>query len=72
MPNFLVTNVRSIAPKLDEFQCVLKHNDVSIACLTESWLNDSILTNVIDKFQVTYHTDVIGMMVGVVVVLCVM
>jgi len=54
----LVTNVRSIAPKLDEFQCVLKHNDVSIACLTESWLNDSILTNVIDiPGYVSYRRD---------------
>ena len=40
MPNILVTNIRSIGQKLDELFCVIRNNNVHIACITETWLND--------------------------------
>jgi len=32
----------------DEIECVIKHNSVHVACLTESWLTDSISTDIIN------------------------
>ena len=42
MPNILVTNARSIVQKVDELQSVFENNNVHIACITESWLNDCV------------------------------
>jgi len=33
---------------VDEIECVIKHNSVHVACLTESWLTDSISTDIIN------------------------
>ena len=34
----MVANLRSLAPKIDELECVLNNNCVDIACITETWL----------------------------------
>jgi len=41
LPNTLVTNIRGIGQKLDELFCVIHNNNVHIACITETWLNDN-------------------------------
>jgi len=42
LPNILVTNIRSIGQKLEELFCVIRNNNnVHIACITETWLNDN-------------------------------
>ena len=48
MPNFLLTNVRSLRYKIDELECVINNNFVNICCVTESWLNESISTESIN------------------------
>ena len=42
IPNILICNLRSLSPKIDELDCVMEHNDVDIACITETWLTDEI------------------------------
>lgn len=48
LPNLLITNVQSIASKVDDFECVLKLNNIDIACVTETWLNKDISSELID------------------------
>ena len=38
--NFLLTNARSLAPKINSLQTYFDELDISIACVTESWLKD--------------------------------
>ena len=38
IPNFMVANLRSLAPKINELECVLNSICVDIACITETWL----------------------------------
>ena len=47
LPSFFVSNVRSLLPKVDELFCVLKQNDVDIACITETWLSDYSLDSAV-------------------------
>lgn len=42
IPNILVSNVRSLEPKIDELSCILKLNAVNVACITETWLKPEI------------------------------
>jgi len=42
MPSFLLANVQSIANKIDDFHTVIRSNNIDIACLTESWLNNCV------------------------------
>lgn len=42
MPGLLLSNVMSLAPKVDEIRYVVNKEKIEIACFTESWLNDSI------------------------------
>ena len=42
IPTFLVCNVRSLAPKIDELECVINQNDVDLVCVSETWLSDEI------------------------------
>ena len=48
LPNILLANIRSIMNKSDELSAVLRNNKIDIACITESWLNDSVPTEVVD------------------------
>ncbi|XP_048590589.1 uncharacterized protein LOC125573834 [Nematostella vectensis] len=38
----MICNLRSLAPKVEELECVMEHNGVDIACITETWLSDEI------------------------------
>ena len=47
-PTFLLTNIRGgFASKLDELQVLLSDNNVDIAVITETWLNDDIDANIL-------------------------
>ena len=39
LPNFLLSNVRSISNKVDDLDLVLQQNGVDFAGITETWLN---------------------------------
>ena len=41
LPNIIYSNVRSIAPKLDELQAVVNVNQANIVSITETWLSSS-------------------------------
>ena len=36
VPNLMICNLRSLAPKVDELECVIEFNGVDIACITET------------------------------------
>jgi hypothetical protein len=39
---FLLSNTRSLLPKVDELKIILDQYDVSMAFITETWLNEKI------------------------------
>ena len=41
-PSILLTNARSLVPKLDELSCIAASFRPSIIIVSESWLNDEI------------------------------
>ena len=43
----MVTNVRSLAPKIDEVREFMMENEINLSFLTETWLNDSITDSVV-------------------------
>ena len=38
----------SLAPKIDELRVFLQHDKIDICCITETWLKDTIVYNVIN------------------------
>ena len=42
VPNLMICNLRSLAPKVDELECVMEFHGVDIACITETWLTNEI------------------------------
>lgn len=42
LPSVLLANVRSLRSKVDEVGVVSRTNNVSVVCLTETWLDDEI------------------------------
>ena len=48
VPSIVVSNVMSLAPKIDEINYFMSTERPDIACFTETWLKDSIDDNVID------------------------
>ena len=42
MPRLLLTNVRSLIPKIDELEVVANVNEADIICITETWLTSDI------------------------------
>ena len=42
VPHLMICNLRSLAPKVDELECVMEFNGVDIACITETWLTIEI------------------------------
>lgn len=54
----LLANMRSMRYKIDELYAVMELNHTNIACITESWLNDSVESDAIsiDNF-VCYRRD---------------
>lgn len=51
LPTFLITNACHITNKIDELQVVVETNDVNVAIVTETWLNDSIPTSAVSIGQ---------------------
>ena len=47
VPNLLICNMRSLAPKIDELDAVVSINHADIICITETWLSSAIPDNVI-------------------------
>ncbi len=44
----MVTNVRSLVPKIEEVQEFLNRNQISIAFVTETWLRPTITDSVVN------------------------
>ena len=42
LPRLLISNVRSLLPKIDELEIVCKENEADLVCITESWLHSGI------------------------------
>ena len=67
VPGFILSNTMSLAPKIDEIHhCVLEAN-VDFACLTETWLSDSVGDNAIQipGYNIACKDRVIGQHGGV-------
>ena len=47
VPSFLVSNVMSLAPKIDELRLFLQNANLDCVCITESWLRSHIHDNVV-------------------------
>ena len=48
VPSLLLTNVMSLAPKMDEIRVFLSDHDFDICCITETWLRPAIDDNVVN------------------------
>ena len=47
VPAVMLSNVMSLAPKIDEIRVAIKDANVDVACFTETWLREHINDNVI-------------------------
>ena len=47
MPSFFLSNVMSLAPKIDEVREVVHYADFDLVCITETWLKDHIDNNIV-------------------------
>ena len=47
VPSVFLSNVMSLAPKMDEVSDVITNANLDIACITETWLRDHIHDNVV-------------------------
>ena len=47
VPKLMLTNVRPLAPKMDEVSHFMLHNHIDIAFITETWLRESIPDSVV-------------------------
>ncbi|XP_028394410.1 uncharacterized protein LOC114518590 [Dendronephthya gigantea] len=47
VPSLLLTNVMSLAPKIDKICSFVKHADLDLLCITETWLRNTISDNII-------------------------
>ena len=45
VPSLFVSNVMSLAPKVDELRQGVKYANLDLVCITESWLKSHIHTN---------------------------
>ena len=45
--SFLLSNVMSLAPKIDEVREVVQQENYDLVCLVETWLQDHIHDNVV-------------------------
>lgn len=48
VPNIMLANVMSLAPKMDEVSEFITRNHINLAFVTETWLKDSVLDTVVD------------------------
>ena len=44
----MVTNVRSLVPKIDEIREFMSRNEINLSFITETWLNDTITDSVVN------------------------
>ena len=44
LPSFLLTNLRSLTNKLDDFETVVRLNNPDVVCATETWLSSDVPT----------------------------
>ena len=42
IPTILICNIRSLAPKIDELECVINLNSADVLYVTETWLSEEI------------------------------
>ena len=47
VPNILLSNVMSLAPKIDELRYYITYSNLDLVCLTETWLQEHIYNNVV-------------------------
>lgn len=47
VPSFLLSNVMSLSPKMDELRVAFNHANFDFACITETWLKDHIENHVV-------------------------
>ena len=58
LPSVLLCNVRAIANKIDELECVCNLNSADVVCVTETWLTDTIPDSAVSmKNYVLFHRD---------------
>lgn len=56
MPSFLTANLRGgFVHKTDEMYAVLRDNDVDVACITETWLKQSVPSDVVNIAGYAMH-----------------
>ena len=47
VPSIMLSNVMSLAPKIDELRDVTTHANIDLICITETWLQNHIHDNVV-------------------------
>ena len=58
LPSVLLCNVRAIANKIDELECVCNLNSADVVCVTETWLTDTIPDSAVSmKNYVLFRRD---------------
>ena len=58
LPSVLLCNVRAIANKIDELECVCNLNSADVVCVTETWLTDTIPDSAVSmKKYVLFRRD---------------
>ena len=46
--NILLSNVMSLAPKIDELRHYVEYSNLDLVCLNETWLRECITNNIVD------------------------
>ena len=47
VPSFFLSNVMSLAPKIDELHCIIKNANLDFLCIVETWLQSHIHDNAV-------------------------
>lgn len=70
--NMLYSNIRSLKNKISELNFVMSECNTDICCLTESWLNDTVLDSMIssNSYSVFRKDRPINKMGGGVAIIC--
>jgi len=58
LPKVLIANIRGgFIDKADELETMLRNNDVDIACITETWLRETVPTGVLSLPDYVVHRN---------------
>ncbi len=57
IPKIMVTNVRSLVRKIEEVQEFLNRNQISIAFVTETWLQPTITDSVVNIYRILHGCE---------------